>query len=235
MKYFLILSAILISTVTLSGQARAQDTLPQVYEAPVNPYYDFMVQQAMRHMSENFRFNRFRYLYVNSKQYDPLGDNVIDQLQRYAFAVQSEKDPEKRAIAIESYRNIVMAHMANIRVVAQALSLARADSSFGKPAFFEWLRKGLVRDILAHGDGNTLRSAYNVTTLTEETVLIGQLGFRVLDTQSAHEGALYYNMHDVENINTGQKETLFVNTTRPMLFLEGQRKETGNTFTILRQ
>jgi len=194
-----------------------------------------MVRAAMMDMSERFRFNRFRTLYVQTRQYDPISDDLIDEMQRLAFTVQGGESEDERAAALDSYRNFVMIHMANIRVVAQALSFAKLDSIFGSEKFFQWLKKGLVRDIMAHGDGKSLTTAFNVVTMTEETVLLGQLGFRVLDTQSANEGYLYYNMHEVEDIRTGQKQTLFVNTTRPMRFLNAKQLESGNRFSIQRQ
>lgn len=200
-----------------------------------NPNFDAMVRQAMMHMNEDFKFGRFRSLYIDTSQYDPIADGIINEMQSLAFKVQNGKDSRERAKAIDDYRNLVMEHMANIRVVAQAISFTKIDGTFGSTRFFEWIRKGLVRDILRHGDGKTLKTAYEVATLTEETVLIGQLGFSVIDTQSANEGYLYYNMHEVEDLKTGQKNTLFINTTRPMRFLNSQEQSVVQGFSILRQ
>ena len=203
----------------------------------VNPRYDFMVREAMMKMDDNFRFNRLRSLYVDTSQYDPIGDDAIARMQRLAYTVQRGDNPEERAMALDNYRNLVMLHMGNIRVVAQALSFAKIDSDFGSERFFSWLRKGLVRDILNTGDGKTIRTAYHVITLTEETVLLGQLGYRVLDTQSVDSDGLFYNMHEIEDIRSGQKSILYVNTTRPMRFLKTKSAEIGssNSFSITRQ
>ncbi|NCT41800.1 MAG: hypothetical protein GW778_09100 [Alphaproteobacteria bacterium] len=202
-----------------------------------NPYYDYEVRQAMLYMRDDYRFNKLRSLYVDTSQYDPIGEDTVNAMQKLAYIVQSDGDYDKRAQAIESYRNLVMMHMGNIRVVAQALAFAKLDSTFGSPRFFSWLRKGLVRDLISVGDGKSINSAYHIITLSEETVLIGQLGLRVINTVSADQGTLFYNMHEVENIKTGQRSTLFVNTTRPLVFLRMKKAQQDSTsdFKILRQ
>lgn len=208
------------------------DRIDRSYRA--NPQFDFMVRAATTHMSDTFRFGKFRSIYVDTRQYDPIGDDVVDQMQNLAFQVQAEKDPDQQAKALDDYRALVMIHLANLRVVVQALSFSKLDKRFGSPNFFMWLRKGIMRDVLAHGDGLTLREAYNIITMSEETALIGQLGYRVLDTQSANEGGLHYNMHDVEDLRNGQQKTLFVNTSRPLEFIESLKKD-EKTYSIRRQ
>lgn len=242
-RYYFFLLA--LSVFTFSSQAKAQEINSNLTASEIvydnshtaNPQFEYMVRVAMSNMSDAFRFNRFRTLYVQTRQYDPVGDDTIAKMQELAFTVQNDKDIKKRSKALEDYRNLVMEHMANLRVVAQALSFAKLDSTFGSPRFFSWIRKGLIRTVLTSGDGKTLQSGYNIITMTEETVLIGQLGLRVLDTQVANEGSIYYNMHEVEDIRTGQVSSLFINTTRPMRHLNFKYKQSGgyNTFTIQRQ
>ena len=243
MKYLSLVSLVIfIVLLPNASSAQSFEGVPPSEVVPdrsymANPRFESMVRAAMMRMDDGFRFGRFRNLYVDTRQYDPLGDNTIDQMQRLAYLVQSGKGAEERAEALDDYRNLVMEHMANIRVVAQALSFAKLDSVFGSERFFSWMRKGLVRDILSVGDGQTLNTAYYVVTLSEETVLLGQLGLRVIDTQTANENTVYYSMHEVEDIRNGQRKTIFVNTTRPMRHLNYQYKLTGGTneFTILRQ
>jgi len=202
-----------------------------------NPRYDAMVRASMMNMSDGFRFGQFRNLYADTSQYDPLGDKTIDEMQRLAYVVQNGKDVQERGKALDDYRSLVMLHMANIRVVAQALAFAKIDGVFGSERFFSWMRKGLVRDIMKMGDGKTLNTAYYVVTLSEETVLLGQLGFRVIDTRTANENSIYYSMHEVEDIRNGQIQTIFVNTTRPMRYLNYQHKLAGggSSFSMGRQ
>lgn len=239
-RFYLCLAASALSLFPYSVSAQESSSESRVVSTRIdksyraNPQFNAMVRAATTHMSDTFRFGKFRSIYVDTRQYDPIGDAVVDKMQTLAYHVQTEKDLEKQSKALEDYRTLVMSHLANLRVVVQALSLSKLDKRFGSPNFFVWLRKGIMRDVLAHGDGLTLRAAYNIITMSEETALIGQLGYRVLDTQSANEGGLHYNMHDVEDIWSGQKNTLFVNTSRPLGFIESLEKE-EKTYRILRQ
>ncbi|MFK7839777.1 MAG: hypothetical protein AB8B83_05545 [Bdellovibrionales bacterium] len=210
-------------------------TFDRSYRA--NPYFDHAVRNAMLYMDNQFNFANLRKLYSETSQYDPIGENVINQMQKLAFTVQTGKTTQERAKAIDEYRNLVMMHMGNIRVVAQALSFTKLDKSFGRQRFFMWMRDGLVRSIMAVGDGNSINSAFYVFTMSEETVILGQLGFKVLETIQADQETLFYNMHDVEDIRTGQKKTLFINTTQPMMFLRTRQAEEDSVsdFEILRQ
>jgi len=241
MKYTFLMIAIL--TVAYSGVALAQSPSQlrpseQVTDRSyyANPKFDFMVRAAMNSMNDNFRFDRFRSLYTQTRQYDPLGDDTIKEMQNLAYTIQNGETQDDKLEALEAYRNLVMMHMANIRVVAQALSFTKLDKAFGRADFFTWLRKGLIRDVMNPQDGKSLKTAYNVVTLTEETVLLGQLGVSILATSAAQESQIYYNMHEVEDLRTGQKSTIFVNTTRPMRYLNAKYKQSGGgSFSILRQ
>jgi hypothetical protein len=240
MKRFLSIFTIFLLALPLTAEAQvdtSQGHVPTRMDSShvANPHYDFMVRAATTKMSDTFRFGHFRSLYSETRQYDPLGDDVVEQMQELAYRVQTAEKFEERGEALQEYRELVMAHLANMRVIAQALSFSKLDSSFGSPNFFNWLRKGIMRDILAKGDGDTLKTGYSVITLSEETALIGQLGYTVIDTQSANEGAYYYNMHEVEHIKTGEKKTLFVNTSIPMRFVNRKQEEMGKSYKILRQ
>lgn len=238
-----ILSVSLLICSPLAAQqnktSKDDDKLPRILwtdsSAQANPRFEAMVTAATTKMSDHFRFGHFRSIYAETRQYDPLGDDVVEKMQELAYKVQTAEDFDKKNTALEEYRQLVKDHLANMRVITQALSFSKLDSTFGSPVFFRWLRKGIMRDILRTGDGNTLRTAYSVVTLSEETSLVGQLGYTILDTQSAREGGLFYNMHEVEEIGTGQKKTLFVNTSTPMRFVHYQQQENGRVYNILRQ
>ena len=81
MKYF-ILSLFCITPFINITAAQAQDMshirpseMVQDRSYMANPRYEAMVRAAMTNMSDTFRFERFRNLYVDTRQYDPLGDD----------------------------------------------------------------------------------------------------------------------------------------------------------------
>lgn len=224
--------AVLIGAAPQSAYAQSR-SFDRSYMA--NPKYDFMVRQAERLRSENFRFDQFRVYYTQTRQYDPIGEKTLTQLQDYAFAVQYGNDPLKEEEALKAYDKLLKDHLANLKILAQALALSREDSRLGNPQFLSWVRDGIVKNVMDSGDGKTLQGAYDVITLAEETAIFLELGLKPLKTQAAHEGYYYYNLHDVEDLRTGQKSSLFVNTTYPMQFLEEKKGGAGNVLSIQRQ
>ena len=206
---------------------RIQAVQAELYERAyiANPRYEFMAQQASKYMSDYFQFGQFRGYYMQTRQYDPIGDQTVERLQNLAYEVQEGIDQQEVSDALVSYRKLVWEHLANLRVVLQALALSKIDARFGNPKFFSWLRDGLVHDVMISGTGKSLDEAYDVITLSEETIIFGRLGVRRLSTQAAQEGYYDYNMHEVEDLRTGQHWTLFVNTTHPMRFLRAISNE----------
>jgi hypothetical protein len=85
--------------------------------------------------------------------------------------------------------------------------------------------------------GRTLSDAFAVVTLPEETVVISSLGLKLLKTVPVQESRIYYNMNEVLNPRTGEKWTVFVNTSIPMRFLQLQQEDLKNlrNFDIRRQ
>lgn len=196
------------------------------YAHIANPRYEFMAQQAKQYMSNVFQFRQFRGYYAQTRQYDPIGDQTVRQLQTYAYqALNAEGSVQNEALM--NYNELLFQHLANLQVVVFALAMSGDNSQFGNPVFFRWLRDGIVLSIMRSGDGKSLNGAYDTITMAEENVIFNQLGLKHIATISAHEGYYYYNMHDVQALRTGQNSTLFVNTTIPMRFLEQIQHNVG--------
>ena len=200
----------------------------QSYSA--RPYFNAMVRDAMKNKPTRFDFMKFRILYSQTPQYDPIGEETLAELNEFAYIVVNDADPERVKSALLAYRTVVSNHLAHIDVVLQALSLARQDKRFGKPEFFEWVREGLIRTVVISGSGISLAKAYDIITLQEETILFQRLGVKPERGEPVKEGVTYYNMHDVVNLKNGRKYTIFVNTSVPMRFLE-KKAEYEKNFT----
>lgn len=190
-----------------------------------NPHYNKMARAALREKPARFDFMQFRVTYAQTSQYDPIGKDALRELNSLAYTALHESDPERAQGALFAYQAMVSTHLANIDVVMQALSLARQDKRFGKPAFFEWMRDGLIKTVMISGDGYTLQGAYDIVTLNEETILLSRLGLKPLESRAVKEGFVYYTMHDVLDVNTDERRTVFVNTTIPMKYLEALTEE----------
>ena len=226
----------MISAATLPCSAHAQDVVikPTDYQRSfvVNPFYNDMARDALKNKPDRFDFMRFRSLYSRTRQYDPVGEKTLDRLNKFAYTALHHQYDFERESALNSYKELVSDHLANLAVVMQALSLAREDKRFGNPEFFEWVREGLVKTVVISGDGYTLRGAYDVITMQEEILLFNRLGFQQIDTQAVKEHLIYYNMHDVKDISTGKTRTVFVNTSIPMRYLEAVEEEAEQFYSL---
>ncbi len=199
-----------------------------------NPAYQMMAREVVTR-PKNFNFGSFRTYYAESSQYDPLGDLTKEWLLKYAYIVQTEKDPVRRDKALRDFGEKLSQHLANIDAVMQALVLSQQDRRFGDPEFFEWLRYGLVNSVQKSGDGGSIFRAYDIVTIGEESALLNQMNVQVLETKSEESGGLYYNMHTVKDGIHPQSYTVFTDVTLPMRFLDRKRGAQGANFAIPRQ
>jgi hypothetical protein len=170
-----------------------------------------------------FNITALRVFYPETAAYDPSGEQAIEKLHRAAFRVQKAKDEKVAETALAEYWLLLTDHMGNIAVVTEALALSRQDPRFGDPEILEKLRQGHVENIMNSGDGKTLSTAYTATTLADDEVLLRGLGVKYVSVESAHSGAVYYNMYEVEDAK-GERRTIFTDISKPMRFLEEKRK-----------
>lgn len=196
------------------------------------PYYNTLVYQAIQQRPKKFEFGTLRTYYTLTPQYDPIGKDSSEKLVSLAYTVDNDPDPVKRKEAFDEYGAMVVAHLANIDVVSQALVLSRQDKMYGDPAFYEWMRQGLLRSLVRSGDGQNLIKAYNVMTLGEEAFLMNILRLRVLKTEARHEGSIYYNMHEVKEAGVAEPYWMFVNVSRPLKFLQRQKDQQGKGLSL---
>lgn len=233
--YLLLLSFIFLAALprdVIAQEEARVDPLDYRQSYIIDPLYREMARDALKNKSPRFDFMQFRSYYSRTRQYDPLSEDTLQELNSLAYIVLNDEDPERAETALFAYQAVTSDHLANIDVVMQALSLARQDSRFGNPAFFEWMRDGLVRTVTISGDGYTLRGAYDVITTTEEILLFNRLGFQRVDTQAVKEASVYYNMHEVIDTSSGETRTVFVNTTIPMRYLDAIEVERQKALTL---
>ncbi len=227
-RVFQILTLLWACALGFGGTAKAQsyDIPPasiekiqtQAYYA--NPAFEAAARSVLKVYNPAFSFTAFRRNYALTRQYAPISDPVTEKMLGYVYVVETSDKPEEVQEALRDYQALVFEHLGNIRVVIQAYSQAKRDERFGDAKALNRIRSGLLKDLMVSGDGLTLRGAYDVITLDEEVYLFRKLGLRVLDTLPNKEGAIYYNMHSVEDVRTGRAFTVFVNTTMVMQYLD---------------
>lgn len=212
---------------------------PQPYIIAPDPYaeafYKTLVHKAIEDRAPDFDFPSLHIYYTLTQAYDPVAETTIKRLQTFAFDVENGTDPEKRKKSLDQYGELVATHLGNIDVVSQALVLARENPKFGDPKFYEWIRAGLLLDIMGSGNGNSLMEAYDALTLGDEVFLLSSLNVKVLRTESAQESSIYYNMHEVEDLKHPEPYWIFVDVSKPMAWLERQKQLHGRKISMPRQ
>ncbi len=240
MRIFLFICLLLIAL-----PAAAQETLPPVpnsedihpaarYDFTSGPRYEKMIDEALKRPPD-FDFANFRILYGMTRAYDPLADDTQRRLLTLSESVKKAATPDDEKKALAEYTGALLTHLANIDVVSMALVLGEQDRRFGDPKFFKWIYHGLLNSIIRTGDGTSLQRAYDVVTVGEEIALLHKLNVSVISTSSEHEGVIYYNMHEVEDIVSGARRTIFVDTTKPMVYFEWEKERKARTISLPKQ
>ncbi len=183
----------------------------------VRPRYDFMVRQAIERRPGDFDFGKLRYLYSEIDEYDPEGRRVTASLMRLSERVRLGDED-----AVEAYGALVAAHLGNLDMINQIYALSLDDPRFGDPAFYNWLREGVIKSVMYSGDGKSLVTAFDIVTAAEEAELLAGLGVQVEETLPRRSGQVFYNMHDVYDPALDQRYSIFVNTSAPLSRLENR-------------
>lgn len=244
MRVFIIfaISVFVLGSISTTAIAQSREPLSsnteviQKFAYRYDPLFDSMVRDVLSARNLGMSFSEFRRNYALTSQYAPIADTITDEMLKRAFEAQNAATPEAAKKAYDAFNVLVMDHMANLQVVLQALALARTDKRFGDTKTLEWVRTGLLKNLMVSGDGKTLRDAYDIISLEEEIILLQSLGIKPTQTLSNREGIIYYNMHDYIDTKTGRPSTLFVNSSYPMRFLEAKSKiKSGPRLNTLRQ
>jgi hypothetical protein len=208
------------------------DVTPTVF-AGVN--YEDAADRAIDKRPPDFSFRFLRSMYMDSPQYEPEAADVNRQLINHAYTVQNSQDWIEIDENLAAFHTLIRDHLANIGAVEQALELSRQDERLGDPALYEWVREGLIRDLLKSGNGRTPHGSYDIITMEEQDYLVAQLGFEVLSRETSHTGIKYYNMLEVGDPETGEEFTIFVDATYPLARLEKEKQKPAFAVDILRQ
>lgn len=208
-----------------------QNTLPRK-TGLADITYEHLVDRLLFDRPERFNFMELRAQYYQSRFYDPLAQKPVEEMQRLAYLVQTDKNPNKVVGALADYNSILRTHIANIAVVSQALSLSRQDARFGDTKQLERIKKGLFDSVLVSGDGMSLQGAYDVITMDEEIMLMRHLNYDVQKVEPVESGIIFYNMHFVIERGTDHTFVIFVNTTIPMTYLERQKSAQGQAVNL---
>lgn len=221
MRFFYFIVLAFVTALPAHAQTRAPTEAELYDESHIgNPHYKNMVRKISQmrgpDFDSNFNFELFRYRYSQSSWYDPDGEQSHDQLYRAVYELNTADTPEKEGPAFANYHALLQQQFGNIDALFIARSFAKDDARFGDVALLNWLIKGIQNNILNSGDGTSLRYAYDVITLAEETALLRMLNVLPMSTKTRTQGVVHYSIHAMVDPVTGQKRDVFVDISVPM-------------------
>jgi len=213
-----------LTSVKASAQDHMNSFIINKYDFTSDPKYQAMVEKILNGQRNEFKFRNFRSYYARTDAYDPVGEETREKLLNYAYMAVHSSDEATRQEAFQNFRALTHQHLANINVVIQALSFARQDPAFGDAGLYSWVAQGIKDSVMSSGDGLSQAGAYDILTLGEENLILGELKLKSLKLDVVKAGFVM-RMHLVEDMRTGQRYTLFINATRPMEYMRAKAEE----------
>ncbi len=201
----------------------------------VGPRYQQMIRQIIDGDRARFNFELFRIYYSSSVLYDPRGGPAKEELLQYAYGMVEAGSAAAKEMAERNYRAHLYAHMGNIEVIAQALSLSLQDEMYGDPEMFNWLMNGLIKSVLRSGDGNSLSSPYVVLTLAEEKYVIDHKKVKVLESEEATRADRILNVHKVVGGDSPEPYFMVFDISKPMNYIDFTESQTPEALGNIRK
>lgn len=196
----------------------ARDRLTYFFQ----PQYNQLVRTAVLRWPKPFNFLQMRAMYARTRQYDPLGQDTLKKMADMSYAIEHEKTLGARTSRQEEFQALVLEHLGSLDVMLQALSLARGDSGYGDPAFYEWVVKGIEADVMADHNGRTMKDAYILITMGDEALIFKRLKAKSTYVEMVSDGSQFYYIHLAEDLKTHKQFELYINATIPMRVLKGR-------------
>lgn len=197
--------------------------------------YDILVNDIRLGRADvNERMRSLRAYYPYTPYYDPFSKNLLDQMTRYAYTVDTSEDRAAVNDALDKYRELVYNNLAHLDVVSYALTLSRVDVRFGDEFFFRKVRDSIRNswDGMIYV-GSSPDDAYKVITYAEQTYILSTHGAK------ANEGEIFNvdkQFYDVREIVTEDDESLqlFFDLTTPIRTVQVRQalREKENKITI---
>lgn len=242
MKFKLYISIVLAAAsfmfLPLSSNALAQKT-EQSYRSRYLPFnekrpkpktkeftshfvYHKMAQKLMQGAVNQTDYLGLRFRYTKSFDYDPLGEDTINQMMGLVFLIEQNQESDNRAEiekSISAYLKLLQRHIANFDVVSRAVVLAKQNPKLGDVEKLMAIRQNLFENFTARTKGLDLDTAFQIVTLGEETAILKHMRQRILKTETLRRGLRIYHVHEVETAQ-GLRGVTYIDVTLPIKFLE---------------
>lgn len=216
MRFFLCLALVMIWAGPVLADMPLYERTYTLEDTTRDPLYEVAIEDAIGGPYVQYSFGNIRNYYSLSSYYEPYSQSLTNKMQAMAYFVETSDDPESINVVLESYGKLLKDHLGHMGVVLQALALSREDKRFGDQKFLQWVRDGLLQDVLYSGTGDSLSAAYDVIVPEEETMLLLSQGGALEQIKSGRRGVYYFNRYVLRDPDTGRLSELYVDISRPM-------------------
>ena len=181
--------------------------------------YNELVSQ-IKNGSKDVDFTVLRMAYASSSFYDPYGkDYDVKKSMRRAYnngdyegVVRYAKELiEDNFLDIDSHVFCGLAHK------------KMGDNE--KSNYHKFIALGFLNSIIGSGDGKTPETAFKVISVTEEYALLDMRGLKTSTQWLLEENGHEYDKLEAEDIDTGEKVTLYFNVDLPLRWFKRQFRQ----------
>ncbi len=178
--------------------------------------------EAAKADPEEADFTRLRMAYADSPQYNPY--RRADQMgaAKIAQALQGEHDADDAKAARAEIERLLEADYLNADHHLFAAYVCHQLGDEDGERFHQTFMMGLLKSVLASGDGRSYETAFRVIATHEEYALMKALGLQPRGQElRSHEGH-WYDVHRLRHPETGQEGEIFFNIDIPYLWLQNR-------------
>ena len=181
--------------------------------------YNEIVSQ-IKNGSEDVDFTELRMVYANSSSYDPYGkDYDVKKSMRRAYDNGDYEGVVRYAKELigDNFLDI------NSHVFCGMAYKKMGDKE--KRDYHGFIALGLLNSIIGSGDGKTPETAFRVISVTEEYALLDMWGLKMSTQWLLEENGHEYDKLEAEDIDTGEKVTLYFNVDLPLRWSKRQVRQ----------
>jgi len=166
-------------------------------------------------------FNRIyalRSRYPLTFHYRPFSNALVEQIERYAYIVDTSPDKIEANEALLEYNEMLKKHIVDLGVVSFALKMSEIDVRFGDEYFLKKVQDAILKSMNSaprRTNGESAGTAYLVMTYSEEDEWLAQIGGIVKKSELFDVRGKYYNVHDIET-QDGEYLQVFMDVTEPI-------------------
>lgn len=171
--------------------------------------------KAAKANPEGADFTKLRMAYVASPLYNPYRPEERSGLAEVAQGLQGKDDEDALKAARAQVESLLEANYLNGEHHLFAAFLCHRLGDKDRERFHQTFMTGLLKSILASGDGRSYETAFRVIAVQEEYALMKALGLKPHRQElHPHEGH-FFDVHRLRHPETGEEGAIFFNIDIP--------------------